>query len=182
MKNWNTKQFMIKLNQIVQSGGKILHRAASPLVHVGIESDYNEEYCIENNIPIFKVGRTGGTIVSNTGDFDFVFVMNSSAKQWKKHKPILLEQIANLAREKGHFATIEKNDLLINGYKTASFSYREVPGGVYVAMHISMSVDIALIMSICKKQMVKVPKGLNDFDIYEEDILKIIEDLNEELV
>lgn len=30
--------------------------------------------------------------------------------------------------------------------------------------------------------MVKVPKGLNDFGIYEEDILKIIEDLNEELV
>ena len=49
-------------------------------------------------------------------------------------------------------------------------------------MHISMSVDINLIMNICKKPMAKVPKGLNDFGIYEEDIFKIIEDLNEELV
>ena len=71
---------MIKLQQIVNSGGKILHRAESPLVHVGIESDYNEEYCIENNIPLFRVGRTGGTIVSNVGDFDFVFVMPTPSR------------------------------------------------------------------------------------------------------
>lgn len=182
MKNWNTKQFMIKLQQIINNGGKILHRAAFPLVHVGIESDYNEQYCIENNIPLFKVERTGGTIVSNIGDFDFVFVVNPFSKKWKNHKPILLEKIVDLAREKEHTALIEKNDLLIDGYKVASYSYREVPGGVYVAMHLSMSVDISLIMNICKKPMVKVPKGLNDFGIYEEDILKIIEGLNEELV
>ena len=72
---------MIKLQQIINNGGKILHRAAFPLVHVGIESDYNEQYCIENNIPLFKVERTGGTIVSNIGDFDFVFVVNPFSKK-----------------------------------------------------------------------------------------------------
>jgi lipoate-protein ligase A len=95
---------------------------------------------------------------------------------------MLLQKIVELAVLKGYNAVIEKNDLLIEGYKTASYSYRPVLGGTYVAMHLSMSVNIDLIKNVCKKPMVKVPKGLNDFDIVEEDILKIIEDLNEEIV
>ena len=182
MKNYNTKQFMIKLKYIMQHGGSILHRAQTPLVHVGVESDYDEQYCIDNNIPLFKVERTGGTIVSNIGDFDFACVVEPFAHTWAEYKPKLIRRILNLVQEKNISAEIVKNDLLVNGYKVASYSYKVVPGGIYVAMHISMSVDIALIMNICKKPMVKVPKGLNDFGVYEEDILKIIEDLNEELV
>jgi hypothetical protein len=65
----------------MQEGGTLLHRAEFPLVHVGIESDYNEQYCIDNNIPLFKVERVGGTIVSNIGDFDFVVVADPFSKK-----------------------------------------------------------------------------------------------------
>lgn len=95
--------------------------------------------------------------------------------------PTLIQKLVDFISLKGYNAIVEKNDLLVNGYKVASYSYRAVPGGTYVAMHISMSVDIALIMNICKKPMLKVPKELNDFGVYEEEKLlrnEIVVDLD----
>lgn len=80
MKFLNATEFMSELPKILKYGGIIGHRANTPLCHIGMEKDYNEFYCIENNIPIFKVRRIGGAIVSNTGDFDFVVVGKKDKK------------------------------------------------------------------------------------------------------
>ena len=170
----STKQFMQVLPSVIQNGGAIYHRPAHPLVHLGFEEDINENYCNENHIPIFRVQRKGGAIVSNIGDFDFVVVNIPTTKSF----PMLFGKLIHLLINKGINATIEKNDLLCDGYKVASYSYRVLPNGfIYTAIHLSMSVNMELIKNICKKEMKKVPKGLNDFGIYEEDILKIMEDL-----
>ena len=172
MEKLEAKEFMEKLPKVLKEGGSIYHRASFPLVHVGIQSDINEEYCTKNKIPIFRVQRAGGTIVSNVGDFDFVKVNKYTNM---KNVPSLLANICILLNTKGFKAEFQENDLLAEGYKVASYSRISVPGGVYTAMHISMSVNMDLIKNICKKEMIKVPRGLNDFGIYEEDILKLME-------
>lgn len=168
----NTYQFMQILPNIMNNGGAIYHRAASPLVHLGIDEDINEEYCVQNNIPVFRVQRTGGAIVSNTGDFDFVVVNNNTNTN---QIPPLFSKLVHLLVSKNISFKMENNDLLLDGYKVASYAYRLIPNGMtYTAMHISMSVKMELIQNICKKEMRKVPKGLSDFGVTDEDILNIL--------
>lgn len=164
------QQFMQVLPSVLKNGGAIYHIAEFPLVHVGVNVDINEQYCKDNNIPVFRVERTGGTIVSNPGDFDFVIV----EKEKKYTRPQILTKLLTLLVSKNQSVVFENNDLLVDGYKVASYSYRDVPGGIYTAIHISMSVNMNLIKNICNKEMIKVPKGLNDFGINSEDIDKIV--------
>lgn len=167
----NPIQFMQVLPEIIKKGGAIMHRPITPLVHLGLDNDINEDYCKENNIPIFRVQRSGGAIVSNIGDFEFVVVNKTTDT---KKVPPLFEKLIHLLVSKNVHIKIEDNDILAEGYKVASYAYRKVDGGVYTAMHISMSINMESIKNICKKEMKKVPKGLNDFGITEEDIGGII--------
>lgn len=169
----NAKQFMQVLPEIIMKGGALMHRPATLLVHLGLESDIDEEYCEKNEIPIFRVQRSGGAIVSNIGDFEFVIV---DKKTDTRKVPLLLEKLIHCMVSKNVRVKVENNDILAEGYKVASWAYRSVPGGMYTAIHISMSVNLEAIKNICKKEMKKIPKGLNDFGIYEEDILKILEE------
>lgn len=184
----NPKQFMQVLPSIIMNGGAILHRTPTPLVHLGLDEDINEDYCDKNNIPIFRVQRSGGAIVSNSGDFDFVIVDKETNV---KEIPPLFQRLIQLLDIKGVKFKIENNDILAieeilnddgekvsQGYKVASYAYRDVPGGTYTAMHISMSVDLELIKNICKKEMKKIPKGLNDFGIFAEDIVPLYKTSN----
>ena len=167
----NAQQFMQVLPEIIKKGGAIYHRPAFPLVHLGLDNDIDEQYCKEHNIPIFKVSRTGGAIVSNVNDFDFVIVKKGISQS---KVPLLLEKLIHLLVEKNVKVKVENNDILCDGYKTASYAYREVEGGIYIAIHISMKVDLELIKNICKKEMKKVPKGLCDFGITYEDVERLI--------
>lgn len=167
----NPIQFMQVLPEIIKKGGAIMHRPTTPLVHVGINPDIDEDYCNANNIPIFRVQRTGGAIVSNIGDFEFVVVNKTTDT---KKMPPLMEKLIHLLVSRNVYVKIEDNDILAEGYKVASYAYREVEGGIYTAMHISMSVNIESIKNICKKEMKKVPKGLKDFGITEKEIEEII--------
>lgn len=165
----NPLEFMKELNNVLAHSGAICHRASTPLVHVGVDAEFNEEYCINNNIPIFRVERVGGTIVSNVGDFDFVIVDPNIEKD-VRIPPEVLQKLFVLANDHELDVVFDGNDLLIDGYKTASYSNRQVDGGIYTAIHISMSVNMELIQNICTKEMKKIPKGLNDFGITNEEV------------
>lgn len=171
----NAQQFMQVLPEIINKGGAIYHRPIFPLVHLGLENDIDEEYCKKHNIPIFRVKRLGGAIVSNIDDFDFVIVNKTTNS---RKVPLILEKLIHLLVSKNVNVSVENNDILCDGYKTASYSYREVPGGIYTAIHISMKVDLDLIKNICTKEMKKIPKGLCDFRITYEDIEKLIQEVN----
>lgn len=169
----NPKQFMQVLQGVLLNGGAIYHRANHPLVHLGLDNDIDRNYCEANNIPIFEVKRIGGAIVSNVGDFDFVIVNKNTNRD---APPILLQKLFHLINQHKLNVKWDKNDLLIEDYKVASYSYRNIPSGIYTAIHISMSVDMELIKNICKKPMIKTPKGLNDFGITNEEVKKCLFD------
>lgn len=171
----NPIQFMQVLPEVLKKGGAIVHRPTTPLVHLGLDNDINKDYCTANNIPIFRVQRTGGAIVSNVGDFEFV-VVNSITNI--KKVPLLFEKLTHLLISKNVHTELQNNDLLCEGYKVGSWSYRNLDNNmIYTAMHLSMSINMESIKNICKKEMKKVPKGLNDFGVTEQEILKILEEL-----
>lgn len=170
----NEQQFMQILPTVMNNGGAVYVRPATTLVHLGLDEDIDEEYCKENNIPVFRVKRVGGAIVSNKNDYDFIVVDN---KPHKNEPPLLFQKLIYILLNNNLDAKFEKNDLLIEGYKTASYSYRTIGNGLtYLAMHISMKVDLELIKNICKKEMKKVPRGLNDFGIYDDTIDSLIKE------
>ena len=168
----NEKQFMQILPTVMNNGGAVYVRPTMPLVHLGLENDINEEYCLEHNIPIFKVERTGGAIVSNINDFDIIIVNKDLNKDVL---PKLFYRLICICNNKNLNFKMDKNDLLIDGRKVASYAYRMLKNGLtYLAMHLSMSVDLELINNICKKEMLKVPGGLVDFGITDSEILTIL--------
>lgn len=168
----NEKQFVQILPTIMNNGGAVYVRPATTLVHLGLNTNIDENYCVQNNIPVFRVQRLGGAIVSHPNDYDFVVI---EPKTYDGSRPALFQKLIHTFLKNNLTAVFENNDLLVDGYKVASYSYRELDNGMlYLAMHISMSVDLELIKSICKKEMIKIPKGLNDFGIYEDTIDKLI--------
>ena len=53
----------------------------------------NEEYCLENNIPIYPYESFGGNIVATPGDYGVVFILPATIDISSKY---ILEQIAKM--------------------------------------------------------------------------------------
>lgn len=172
----DTISLVNKIPEIMKTGGAICCEMDFPLVNVGTEPAIDTEYCTSNNIPVFYVERAGGPLVSSYGDYGFVIVLDEPVLE---RPPEIIYQLYLLCKKRGLNCTFDHNDLLINGYKTASFAGRILPNGLtYFAIHFSMYMNLDLISKICLKPMVKVPKGLTDFGITKEDIENIINDYN----
>ena len=93
---------------------------------------------------------------------------------------LVYSKFVEYLKNKGLDVTSNGNDILVDGYKVfgwASNYYKEY-NAIYITAHFTLSVDLELIKNICTKTMVKVPKGLNDFGIYKEDIIEFLESLN----
>lgn len=65
-----------------------------------------------------------------------------------------------------------------NTYKCGSYSSRRYGDILYSAFHVSINCNLELIKNICNKPMVKIPKGLNDFAITQEDVIGFLNSLN----
>lgn len=66
----------------------------------------------------------------------------------------------------------DSNDILVDGYKVASGAEGEVNSLRYMGYQISINQNMELIKSVCKKPMVKVPKGLSEWGITTENIVE----------
>lgn len=83
----------------------------------------------------------------------------------------IINKIIVLLKEKGYNASIVNNDILINNKKIVDFGSRMFGDILYIAIHISINIDINLIKKICTKPMDKIPDGLVNYGINTEDIL-----------
>lgn len=69
------------------------------------------------------------------------------------------------------------NDVTVDGYKVAGFGIVPIPGTDYLyhGIHVSINADAEEINRICKKPMKKVPKGLSEYGITREDIIRCLD-------
>ena len=132
-------------------------------VFSGESKAFNEEYCKENNIPIYPLYTAGGTIVSTEGDFSMgiCYPENTAADVH-----FILEKLKEIFSTTMPNVTISGNDILLNGMKICgSVMYRQ-NGMFCFAAHFSFKDNSELIEQICGVSgSVKVPTTIDGFTV-----------------
>lgn len=153
-------------NLIKNHNETVLIKSDSPCILYGVD-----EFNNPNNFPTYNTHNFGGVIVNfdtdlcvvhcEVGGFDFGNDLMNSLKDWFVSK--------------GLNATRSNNDVLVDGFKVASFMSSNHDGVIYSAAHISVKVDLEAIQQICTKPMVKIPRGLSDFGITGDEVRIFLE-------
>ncbi len=122
-----------------------------------------------------KIKHEGGTIVLSPGDVDIgLFTVGYSGDTYRDR---LVDAIMAMVQAQGYTATLDNNDVLINGRKVVGFGSRMFGSVLYTAIHMSVDIDVELIRSICTKPMAKLPDGLKNYGITTQDILEILSEV-----
>lgn len=143
-------------------------------VGYGFENDADMNYCEKNGIPCYYQKRNGGAIVWSAGNVGIAFVYNNRMRGGF----VLSQFLPDLSRylfQKGLSVTMDRNDVIVDGYKVASaagYNFGEKYHWTYEGLQISINQDIDTIKKVCKKPMVKVPKGLSEYGITTEEMVE----------
>lgn len=136
----------------------------------------NEEYCNNNNLNIYKTHQFGGTIINFENDLcvgDYQPAHNDFGMR-------IMEGIKDYLASKDIHSIINENDVLIEGkYKVASYMSTFINGCLYTAIHISIDMNLEIIKNICTKPMKKIPKGLSEYGITQNEMKNLILKLKE---
>lgn len=129
------------------------------LVWTGNQSEFNEGYCNECNIPVYPLHTGGGTIVSTEGDLnigicvpqsigvDASFLLNGFADIFRKYTDQTVE--------------VDNNDVLVGGYKVLGSSTYNSNGMFMLITPVSLSAKSDLIANICVKHSEKQPAHID---------------------
>lgn len=143
-----------------------------PVVLIYRKGQVDESVCDEMGYNIYELFYNGGTIISNGGDVGmahFGEVNNDWCKRFAEH-------FTKWLKNKGLNAEITKNDILVDGYKVVAMCVTRYGRIDYTCIHIGINTDIEAIKRICKKPMVKVPKGLSEYGITTEEVKEMFLD------
>lgn len=130
------------------------------------------DYCKENNI-----------VHCQMSNFPFVHcivcvkgnVMLGIKRQpinYKVLSDIFVPAFVEFLKEKGLDVKTIDNDIMVSDYKVASGVEGSHNGYRYLGYQISLNQDIELIKKVCKKPMVKIPKGLSDFGVTTDEVIE----------
>ena len=151
-------------------------------VTYGVEEECDINYCLENNISCSNRYDSGGTIVHAKGCIGFNYIY-SHDKYKEFLSTIFVRDLYNYFKEKGLNVELNKNDILIDGYKVASCAEINLPPDYRwcsCSVLISMTQNIELIKKVCLKPMLKEPKALSEFGVTLEEMLNFIENWKKE--
>lgn len=140
-------------------------------VFCGINNELNADYCKKNNIQLLQFPNEGGVIVVSEGDFDIGhFSYNVKNTFNKDFANCIIKYLTQL----GLNAQFKGNDLILDDlYKCGSYSSRQYGKILYSAFHISININLEAIKNICKKEMIKIPKGLSEYNISTNNIQEL---------
>lgn len=126
----------------------------------------DETICEKLGYEIMEAFYVGGVIVVNEGDVaiaHFGKVDNDFCEKFK-------EWLASWLQEKGLDATVDGNDVLVDGFKVCGTVKTRKGAITYTAAHISVNVNLDDIKVICTKPMKKTPIGLGEYGVTSEEI------------
>jgi len=111
------------------------------------ENSFNEDYCIENNIPIYPIQTGGGTIVSTTGDFSLGICV---PKDTGINTLFILNRLKNiLTKYTDKNIVIDNNDILVDGKKVCGSAIYSYNGMFMFVGYFSFNDKSELIRNIC---------------------------------
>lgn len=144
-----------------------------PLVFKSKLAQLDELWCINNNVEICNSFNFGGTIISDTNDINAAIMRQDGWSVGQELLALFQQELSNKIPE----LSIDGNDLLYQEkYKLISYaSVNTGEGFIYTCWHISFNPNVDLIQNICTKPMLKVPMGLDKFNITHKDIIDIMQ-------
>ena len=174
------KEFAENIDKIFASNNSgYIVVSESTEVEIGNQNDCDFEYCKEHNIPVYDIKRDGGTIVYTKGAVSIAMIFDVKygwiSENFNSHLVNYLKDYISSEHTIEHMG----NDILIDGYKVASGTELRIGNNlekIYAGFQLSINQDLEAIKHVCKKEMVKVPKGLSDYGITTEEIIIFCED------
>lgn len=141
------------------------------IVYKGV-GDIDEQYCQEHDFQVYNSVDFGGGIVGFEGDIVIVIVKHEGWKVGENFMKTLNEYL----QKQGLNSSLDGNDIMIDGiYKCASCSSVNISDrNIYTGIQITFNADADIIKHICKKESVKIPKGLNKYNINNQDVLQFV--------
>ena len=138
---------------------KFLYMVSDSTFVFNCDDVVNEEYCIQNDIPIYNVETSGGTIVSTEGDVSFCICVPESVNA---DVDFILRNIARILRNGTDSIRIDNNDILINDKKVLGSVFYKTNGMFALVAHMSFNDNSELISHICRKpKSGKIPSYVN---------------------
>jgi len=148
-----------------------LHRIAyvvvdSPVAIVHRKSQVDEEVCENLGYEIVESYNNAGTIVSNSGDV-LIGHFYEPDNGWRDR---FVVYFLDWLKAKGLNAEYVDNDILVDGFKVCGLCITRYGRIDYTGGIISVNCNLDHIKAICRKPMVKVPKGLSEYGITTEEV------------
>ena len=140
------------------------------LICLSKNSDYNEEALDEfENIIVERIYHDGGTLICGKDTIIAAYFTDTFMTS-------KLDSVVEYLRDKGINATRDGNDLLCDGFKVGSESYRHLKANSirFYGIFISFNADPNLVNKLCTKKMTKVPRGLSYYGITRKEILNVL--------
>lgn len=126
----------------------------------------NEDACRELGYTVLDTQHTGGVVVVSEGDMSVIHFGEIGNDWMHRFAHYLMERY----KEKGMDAAFDGNDVLVDGYKISGLSATPYGNIQYSTIHIGINTNLDHIKAICRKPMVKVPKGLSEYGITSEEV------------
>lgn len=135
-------------------------------VLVSETSAIDKDFCDEMGYKVFETQHSGGAVVVSVGDVSVIFFGKIGNDFMSNFANYLIDKY----KEKGLDATFDGNDVLVDGYKISGLSATPYGHIQYSTIHIGINTNLDHIKAICRKPMVKVPKGLSEYGITSEEV------------
>ena len=137
---------------------------------VGYNNNIDAEKAQQYDVKVFRLNNEGGVIISDKGSL----IIGAFFDEANEFQQTLAFNICQKIMAKGYKAEIIGNDIIVEDeFKVASFSSRRFGKTLFGSFQISFTVSMELIKSLCTKPMRKVPRGLNYYNIYLDEIFYI---------
>ena len=144
--------------------GYVVFESPTAAVHRTYQVD--ADVCKELGYEVVETFNNCGTIVANPGDFG-IGHMGKPENGWYDR---FVTYFINWLRARGLNAEYVMNDILVDGYKVCGICVNRYGCIDYTGGLIGINTNLDHIKAICKKPMVKVPKGLSEYGITTEEV------------
>lgn len=159
--SWLMHPFAVKLNLLPETGTMLVAPGDGKIDLSLAKKPYK----------VIKTYHSGGTIIGFEDGITLFDINRDLRRQtWR-------EDLVSFLRAKGLNAENTGNDVTVDGYKVAGYAESRLANTDYFqyGIHISMHVDVDEIKRICRKPMVKIPKGLADYGLTRAEVLRALD-------
>lgn len=137
-----------------------------PVAIVHREYQVDKDVCDVLGYDIAESFNNGGTILATKGDIIFSH-LDKPDNGWIFG---FVTYFLDWLKAKGLNAVYENNDILIDGYKVCGVCVTRYGRIDFSSAILTVNSNLDHIKAICKKPMVKVPKGLSEYGITTEEV------------